>query len=71
MIKKVVNCARCGGTHEKILFLKFNRPPAIPITGREPFLSAWYWSTCPTSNEPILLVSLDLSEFPDNEENDE
>jgi len=50
LIPVLKNCARCNGTHEKILFKKFKNNPISRITTM--------WAPCPnTDGEPILLDS--------------
>lgn len=40
----VVNCARCGGLHDGVVFVPFNRPPD----------EISHWAPCPKTGEPIL-----------------
>ena len=49
-VKIVHHCARCGLTHEHMIFNKFTNPviDTDDVT--------WdYWALCPTLNEPILM----------------
>ena len=44
----VVNCARCGDDHTSLPFKRLKKPQ-----------DEWtYWSTCPTTDEPIMLAVL-------------
>jgi hypothetical protein len=74
----VHNCARCGGYHSSLTFKQFRRP--IQDTDG----TMWgFWTICPATYEPILLVSHrekedrvqyslpDNRRFPDNLELDE
>jgi hypothetical protein len=55
-IKKFINCARCGLTHEMLDFKELAQPVLDPnITAREVALYT-HWAPCPTNGEPILLV---------------
>lgn len=40
-------CPRCGGAHEKVAFQPFRNPPP----------DSDLWGTCPTTGEPILIVT--------------
>lgn len=44
IIPKIINCARCGNTHEGIEAKKFSNHPVFT-----------HFAICPTSNEPILV----------------
>jgi hypothetical protein len=52
----VTGCARCGGTHERLDWHKFERPiETLDGGGRFD-----YWAGCPSNGDPILLwVSID------------
>lgn len=53
ILKKIINCARCGGTHENLQTKKFERSFApSEAKGME-----WtYWAPCPTNGDPILVT---------------
>ena len=47
----LTKCARCGGTHENLLFRKLRRPHVDGLN------EAWtHWALCPVSGEPILML---------------
>lgn len=49
-VKKLIGCARCGKTHEGLMFEKLKRPMV------EPKATTWtHWAACPTNGQPILL----------------
>ena len=51
LIRKLEHCARCGLTHENVLF----QPLSRPVVTDEPGGNATHWSACPENGEPILL----------------
>lgn len=62
----VRSCARCGGDHPALQFLKLQQPMVLENAfvlepGTQPDLDAearivWtHWATCPTNQEPIML----------------
>ncbi len=48
----LVNCARCGETHELPIIFKPLTHPVRDLRGRE---FASHWAECPTNGEPILM----------------
>ena len=40
----VVNCARCGGLHDAVIFIPFRNPAG----------DSTHWAMCPSTDEPIL-----------------
>jgi hypothetical protein len=51
-VDRLVHCARCGATHEDIVFVRFMVP--IRAFGVELYS---HWAKCPTSGDPILMVA--------------
>lgn len=49
-VKVVYQCARCGGEHWNVTFLKMTNP--IECDGSE----YAYWTMCPTTHEPIIMA---------------
>lgn len=62
-IRAIVNCARCGGSHDEIEATQFRTPFAPP----EAAPVVWtHWALCPTSGDPILFqVAEDLTRADD------
>ncbi len=54
-VTDISSCARCGKDHKYLVFRKFSESP-IYIA---PYIYD-YWSTCPTTGEPILLKIVGL-----------
>jgi hypothetical protein len=52
IILPVIHCARCGENHEALAYVKFDRP-----IQDEDGTAWWYWATCPTTNDPVLMRS--------------
>lgn len=48
-MSRVVHCARCGGTHEKVAWEKLERP--IEDTDGTEWTE---WTPCPKNGQPIL-----------------
>ena len=49
VVKQIVNCARCGKTHESLSFAKLHKP----------ILEFTHWQSCPQTGEPILMKIID------------
>ena len=45
-VKKLTNCARCGGTHEDIIFFQLDIPSG----------EYTHYTLCPANLQPILLA---------------
>lgn len=54
LFARIIDCERCGGTHDKLRVLPLLRdlPPYE------------FWACCPTSGEPIMLRRTDLPTMP-------
>lgn len=52
-IPKLIRCARCGHTHEKLTFVPLTRPVEFPGTVGGAMFT--YWAACPTNGEPIVM----------------
>lgn len=50
----VSGCARCGGNHEDLVAKPFTKP----VYDNEHLLSATHFAMCPTTEEPILVLSV-------------
>lgn len=50
----IQRCARCGGDHDGLIFLKLLRPAVIDDT-----LVATHWSLCPSNGQPIMMTVVD------------
>lgn len=55
-VKRIQNCARCGGVHEHIWFSRFTRP--IIADG----MVNNYWAICPDTREPIIMAAANEQE---------
>lgn len=52
MRSTVVNCARCGRTHEQVEWRRLERP----IVDADEERTTWtHWAPCPTNGDPILM----------------
>jgi hypothetical protein len=49
-VPQIINCARCGGTHKDLKFVKL----------RVPHGSWTHWTSCLTNGEPIMLRDTDV-----------
>ena len=45
LVKRLSNCARCGGIHTNVTFKQFSKPCDLYT----------HYAPCPTTHEPILL----------------
>lgn len=52
-VVKLRGCARCGGTHEGLMFRPLERPVA-----RDGDEIATHWAACPANGEPILMIAV-------------
>lgn len=56
----IINCARCGGYHERLIFKSMDNP-IKDSDGME-----WdRWAMCPTSGDPILMRVQQVEESKD------
>lgn len=54
-VKKLENCARCGGTHLDLTFKLLTQPVHSDDDGGAAYT---HWATCPTNGEPVLMKIL-------------
>lgn len=58
IVKKVINCSRCGIDHDNIDAMRLERPFAPP----EASPVRWtHWSPCPSNGQPIMFVISDTN----------
>ena len=55
IIKEIKDCARCGGNHANLVARRVAARPYV-VDGKD----AWYWTTCPTLEEPIFVSVVHL-----------
>ncbi len=53
LLKKIINCARCGENHINITA----KPLSQPVFLNDEVLYT-HWAPCPTNGEPILVVEM-------------
>lgn len=57
ILKKVVNCARCDGTHENLEAKELERPMDPGIVNYDGSTMVWtHWAKCPTNGDPIMVM---------------
>jgi hypothetical protein len=49
-VQRIVNCARCGESHEQLWFSRFTRPVVCDGMVNN------YWAICPVVLEPIFMA---------------
>lgn len=52
-VAKLTGCARCGEEHHELVFR-----PLVRAVERDGDVIATHWAACPTSGDPILMITL-------------